>query len=115
LLSKYLALLRRKMLIFQSLYATPPGRACDPGRFGEDNLQWASALAAAIRRLGGRGRARRDGGKPLKKRARQFVTVLVAATAVAGFAAWYKIDKDSLEESFGTFRELFRYVSFHAR
>jgi hypothetical protein len=41
--------------------------------------------------------------------------VLVAATAVAGFVAWYKIDKDSLEESFGTFRELFRYVSFHAR
>ena len=56
-----------------------------------------------------------DSEKPLKNRARQIVTLLVAAAAVAGFVAWYKIDKDSLEESFGTFRELFRYVSFHAR
>jgi hypothetical protein len=43
------------------------------------------------------------------------VTLLVVAAAIVGFVAWYKIDKSSLEESFGTFRELFRYVSFHAK
>jgi hypothetical protein len=53
--------------------------------------------------------------KPLKNRAGLFVTLLVAATVAGSFVAWYKIDKDSLEDSFGAFRELFRYISFHAR
>jgi hypothetical protein len=43
------------------------------------------------------------------------VTFLVVAGAIIGFVAWYMINKDSLGESFGAFRELFRYVSFHAR
>jgi len=51
----------------------------------------------------------------LKNRAGLFLTLLVAATVAGSLIAWYKIDKDSLEESFGAFRELFRYISFHAR
>jgi hypothetical protein len=59
--------------------------------------------------------AKRGSESPLKDRARRFVTFLVVAGAIIGFVAWYMINKDSLGESFGAFRELFRYVSFHAR
>jgi hypothetical protein len=55
------------------------------------------------------------GQEAVKNRARQIVTVLVAGSAVVGLLAWFKINEGYLGESFGAFRELFRYISFHAR
>jgi hypothetical protein len=52
--------------------------------------------------------------KPLKNKTRQIATFLAIAATAAGFIAWLKIT-DYLDEFFGSFREILRYVSFHAR
>jgi hypothetical protein len=94
-----------------------PPLGCDFAGASRERIWPRGALAIPVRSVQF-GRPRQSQiriEKPLKNRARLFVTLLVAATAAGGFVAWYKIDKDSLVDSFGTFRELFRYISFHAR
>ena len=53
--------------------------------------------------------------KPLKIKTRQIAAFVVVAAAAAGFIAWFKINNDFLDEYFGSFRDMFRYISFHAR
>jgi hypothetical protein len=43
------------------------------------------------------------------------VTFLLVAAAIAGFVAWYKVNQDYLGEYFSSFRDFYRYVSFHLK
>jgi len=52
--------------------------------------------------------------KPLKNKTKQITGLVAVMVAAAGFIAWLKINND-LDEFFGSFREMLRYVSFHAR
>jgi hypothetical protein len=78
--------------------------ASQAGRVAQDKLNICGALGLTVRWQ-----------EAVKNRARQIVTVLVVASAVAGFLAWFKINQGDLGDSFSAFRELFRYISFHAR
>jgi hypothetical protein len=51
----------------------------------------------------------------LKNKAKQITGLVAVMVAAAGFIAWLKINNDYLDEFFGSFREMLRYVSFHAR
>ena len=53
--------------------------------------------------------------KPLKNKTKQIAGILAVAAAVAGLIAWVKINNDYLDEFFGSFRDMFRYISFHSR
>jgi hypothetical protein len=53
--------------------------------------------------------------KPLKNKTRQIAVSLAAAAAAAGFLAWITINNGYLDEYFASFRDMFRYVSFHRR
>jgi hypothetical protein len=86
-------------------------------RTSRERIWPRGALAIPVRsvQFGRPRQSRVQSEKPLKNRAKLFVTLLVAVTVAGSLIAWYKIDKDSLEDSFSAFRELFRYISFHAR
>ena len=40
---------------------------------------------------------------------------LLVAAAIVGFVAWYKVNQDYLGEYFSSFRDIYRYVSFHLK